>query len=485
MSDNIRDLYPREVFSYFADLCAIPRISGHEQAAGDYLLKFAADHQLKADRDSVGNVIIEKPASAGREQHPLVILQAHQDMVPAAAPGVEHDFLKDPIVPVVRAGRIFGSGTSLGADDGIGIALALALLADDSLEHGPLRAVFTVAEETTMLGAQQLDPKHLDGAYLMNLDSEDDGYIFIASAGSQDIHVSYNTTSRRPLPEGCTGLRLRLTGLSGGHSGTDIHLGRANAIVLLASLLSALTDRCDYFYLSSLTGGTVRNAVPNQAEFTLALPQKDLEDFKQDLLIEFAKYQLLYEDTDRNMSLELHEAAPADVLSFEESCEILSLITSLPNGPERFFPKAPEVVETSCNLGVIATAGDEVKITLLARSLSEFALENIVQKIQNLCLLIDKTDLTAPRGERPWQSSADNDLIRALCRNYHKVTGREMQVTALHAGLETAAFAEKNPGLQLASLGPTVTHPHSFSESCDIEAVKTAYHMLRQTLAEL
>lgn len=487
MSSNIRDLEPQQVFAYFADLCAIPRISGHESAVGDYLMDFAAKHGLKAVRDEVGNVIIDKPASQGREDRPLVILQGHQDMVPAVRDDVKHDFLKDPIRPVIRDGKIFADGTTLGADDGLGVSLALALLADDKLEHGPLRAVFTVEEETTMKGAAHLDAKYLQGQYLINLDSDEDGYIFIASAGSQNLNISYFADERENMGDDVTGLNLELIGLSGGHSGSDIHLGRANGIMVLAKMLSAMADRFDFFYVDEIHGGTVRNAIPNQAGCTIAVPNEDFEDFKQELLIEFAKYRLLFEDTDPNMRLELKDAEVEDAFSFEDTINLISFICALPDGPERFFPKAPDVVETSCNVSVVETDkdADKIELTLLARSLSAFSLDNMASKVDSLCFLCDKTDLQVPRREEPWQSTSDNDLIRALSRNYEAVTGRKMQVTALHAGLETAAFAEKNPELQLASLGPTVSHPHSFAESCDIEAVHTAWVMLRQTLAEL
>ncbi len=488
MIEDLKTLEPAAVFSYFADICSIPHISGHEEKIGEYLLNFAAQHGLKAVRDQAGNVIIDKPASAGREQHPRVILQGHQDMVPAKRPDSQHDFLKDPICPVIHEGRIMADGTSLGADDGIGLSIAMALLADDKLEHGPLRAIFTVEEETSMKGACELDAQYLDADYLINIDSEEDGYIFIASAGSQDMEVSYVAPELEHCQDQATdlsALTLRLIDLSGGHSGTDIHLDRANAIKLLTTLLLAQSAEFD-FNLTEIKGGTVRNAIPNQAELTLCLKAADAEAFKQSLLLEFEKFRLLYQDTDPHMRLEIHQATlPAQMFSFADTIECLSLIENLPHGAERFFAKDRNVVETSCNLGLISTQGEHITMGLLARSLNDFALDLITDKTASLCYLSDKTEFAAPHREPCWQSESDNELIRALCRNYKKVSGREMLVTALHAGLETAEFAAKNPRLQVASLGPTVRHPHSAVEYCDIKAINTAYEMLRRTLAEL
>ncbi len=487
MIDDIKQLDPQAVFTYFADICAIPHISGHEAAIGAYLMQFAAQHQLPAVQDEVGNVIIEKAATPGREGHPCVILQSHQDMVPAKRPDSTHNFLTDPIRPLIRGGSLYADGTSLGADDGIGMALSLALLADDTLEHGPLRAIFTVAEETSMIGAATLDAKYLQAKYLLNLDSEEDGYIFIASAGSQDLQISFsgdNKQSPDAANEPLVGLKLHLTALAGGHSGTDIHLGRANAINLMAALLLSQSSDFD-FYLQSVDGGTVRNAIPNQATYYVVLPQADLEDFKQALLIAFARFKLLYQDTDPHMRLELTQQQAGAYFSFGDTIECLSLINNLPSGPVRPFAEDKSVVETSCNLGLISTQDNVISIELLARSLNDFALDLISDKVASLCYLSDKTELASPHREGCWQSPADTPLINALKRHYAAETGRSMQVTALHAGLETAAFAAKNPQLQLASLGPTVKHPHSADEHCDIAAVQTAYAMLRRTLAEL
>ena len=487
MINDIKQLEPQAVFSYFAQICAIPHISGHEEAMGQYLMRFAATHNLPATQDEAGNVIIEKKATAGREDHPLVILQGHQDMVPAKRPDSTHNFLTDPICPVVRGHLIYADGTSLGADDGIGMAMILALLADDTLQHGPLRAIFTTAEETSMKGACNLSAASLQGKYLLNLDSEEDGYLFIASAGSQDLQVIFTAdplSAPQEISNNLVSLKLHLTALSGGHSGTDIHLGRANAITLMTSLLLSQSAEFD-FYLESAHGGTVRNAIANQATFCLAVAQDELEAFKQALLIEFARFKLLYQDTDPHMRLEMVQAEPTALFSFADTIECLSLIENLPCGPVRPFSEDKSVVETSCNVGIIATQDNVITISLMARSLNDFALDLISDKVASLCYLSDKTEVESPHREGCWQSPANTPLIATLKKHYHAVTGREMKVTALHAGLETAAFVAKNPNLQLVSLGPTVNHPHSADEHCDILAVQTCYETLRRTLAEI
>lgn len=484
MLQNISSLEPSRVFAHFLKICSIPHPSGHLDGMADYLLSFAAEHKLQAVKDECGNVIIDKPATAGKEHSPLVILQAHQDMVPVAVHGKKHDFKTDPITPVIKAdGFMYADGTTLGADDGIGMAYALSVLEDPTLSHGPLRAIFTVDEETSMKGAAGLDPKYLQGTYLINLDSEDTGFAFVAAAGSQDVVIKF--AGSREKHEDLKAVRLDLQGLTGGHSGTDIHIGRASAIRVMAGMLAELTEETDFLYLQNLKSGFVRNAIASSASFEVAVPAEDMADFKQACLLCFEKFRELYRDTDPNMQLKLTECEAGEVFSFEYSMELIALLLNVPHGEVRRFQKDPSIVETSSNLGLVSTEGDTVTIVLLLRSLNSFALDELTRRVEFLCFLNDKCDLSAPHCEPCWESPSDNELIARLKDNYHAVTGSELKISAIHAGLETATFSQKNPQLQLVSIGPTVQHPHSPSERVSIEGVGVMYETLRRTLGQL
>ena len=482
MTNVLNNLNPSLVFKYFEEISQIPRGSGNEKQISDYLYKVAKDLNLEVIQDEHLNILIRKPATKGYENCPGVILQGHMDMVCEKNKDVDHDFEKDPIELRIIDDMIYANGTTLGADNGIAIALVMALADDKTLSHGPLRAVFTVEEETTMKGATGLSPEYLHGDYLINLDSEDNGYLFVNCAGSYDVNIKFNFS--KVETEDTKALEITMSHLAGGHSGADIHLGHANAIKLLASLLDDMSDDVDFF-INNISGGAVRNAIPSKAQCTICVPEKEIDTAKSKLNELFKVQKEIYAKTDPMMTLEITESDKKDALGYAQTLDLIHFIRSLPNGIMRMSPEFSGIVETSINLGVINSDNDCVKICMLARSLNSDALSDMINTVKSQCYLLDNVEVEESNRHEPWSSPSKNRLIDVLNESYKSVTGNEFKVTALHAGVECATFAKANKKLQLISIGPTVLNPHSPKERVDIEGVKDIYLTVSRALAML
>lgn len=482
MNAGIASLEPKQVWSEFANILQIPRPSGHEEKLAEYLINFAHDHNYAAALDASGNVIIKAEATLGRENSPKVILQAHMDMVPVALDSVKHDFLKDPIDAYIDNDFVKAHGTTLGADDGIGIATILAILADKELSHGPLTAIFTVEEETTMKGALGVSCNALQGDYLINLDSEENGLLYIGCAGSCDVNLSFK--AERIKVEDCAGIKLNLSGFLGGHSGSDIHLGRANAISLLALILNELSGSFDFF-ISSFTGGIVRNSIPSKASVCLNLPKEHLADFKAACTEAFNKAISAYARLEKEAELSFEEHEVQECLSYAQSLELVSLLLALPHGVVRLSDIDPSIVETSVNLGTVKTAEQSIDICLMPRSLKESGLDEIIAKIEACAQLLDNVEISHEHRHACWLSSDHNELIDSMQSACESLGLKRMKITLMHAGLETATFAETAPNLQLVSLGATILNPHSPQERVNIQGVGEIYQIVRNTLARL
>lgn len=483
MEKQISKLEPAALWSLFAEILKIPRSSGHEEKIAEWILDFAKVHGIAAIRDLAGNLILKVPPSPGREHSPSVLLQGHLDMVAVAAPGVVHDFLHDPIDAYIDEGWLKARGTTLGADDGLGLATALALLADPTLQHGPLGAIFTTAEETTMKGATSLDPRHLDADYLVNIDSEINGYLYVSCAGSCDLKARCRLT--RVPGESGTPLQVILSGCCGGHSGTDIGKGGANAITLLCSLLSGLASDFE-FGLGSIDGGTVRNAIPSECRCTLMLsPKHDPKVFAAALTQVFSLQQPRYDETDPDLKLEIRSTGVFTPATVQSTLKLLKLAGLMPQGVLCMSKLDPEVVETSSNPGVISTTEDEVSLCTLLRSLKEQVMDKVIARVSASCNDLGDTQFTADNRLPCWDSPSSNGIITALNQAFLEVSGRPFKISAIHAGLECAVFARCAPHLQLVSVGPTIISPHSPEERADIAGASQIYQTLRRTLAAL
>lgn len=481
---HLERLQPQPLWQHFRTLCNTPRPSGGEAAVMAKIEAWAVHLGLQCLRDQAGNALVRKPASTGYEKAPGVILQGHVDMV--AQSDVPHDFTKDPILTEVRDGWLWAKGTTLGADNGIGAAAALAILEDDSLRHGPLEALFTVAEETSMGGASQLEPGWLQGRYLLNLDTEDRGEAYIGCAGG--VHVGIQESFQlEPVDAGWVVARITLTGLQGGHSGVDIHKQLGNANPLLARLLLQLLNSSEPgdLRLIAYQGGSMANAITRTAEVTLALPAQALDSFEQAL--SQAKQSLLAElatvEPRMEVTLVIQKGRPP-ALSAVDSTRLLRLLAALPYGIERFSDAIPGVVETSNNLGIIQLAEGQLRIDAMVRSLRDSATWARASKIEALARLAGM-QVGRSAFYPGWVPRADSPLLSLFKEVHRRVEGHEPQVKVIHAGLECGIIGAKYPELDMISFGPTVRGAHSPSERVDISAVQAFWTLLRETIEAL
>ncbi len=467
------------VLDEFRALAAIPHPSMAEKAVGDYLEQSLREAGLTVYRDACGNLIAEKQASAGCEGWPTTILQAHMDMVCVSADGVEYDKYIDPIRLVEDGAHLRADGTSLGADDGIGVAVIMVILKDTSLVHGPIRAIFTVEEETSMRGASQLDAKWLDGDYLINCDSEEVDTITVSSAGGMhiDARLCCERTARR---EGTTVCQIEVGGLLGGHSGVDIHKDRANAILIMADILA----RIDGIRLIRLDGGMARNAIPARTRAIVEMMADEVDEAKRLLQEEIARLRSKY-PAESTLTILLTETV-SDELPMTDDClmRLIIFCRQLPNGVRSMHQAIPALVESSSNVGVAETIDDSVVFRMHPRSSNESDMtwyRQTVGEIVNACGM--EADFY---GEIPaWPLAEENRLAQLAAAVYAKQNGSSMKIEACHAGLECSYFYRKNPNLTLISIGPTVEHVHSPQERIIIDTIAVHLDLITGILAEL
>jgi dipeptidase D len=477
------DLAPRAVWEHFYQLTQIPRPSHHEERISAYLAGFGRALGLETAVNEVGNVLIRKPASAGMDDRPGVILQAHMDMVPEKAPEKVHDFESDPITAFVEEGWLRTDGTTLGADDGIGVALIMTLLRDDTLTHGPLEALFTVNEEDGFTGADAVTPGVLQGSLLINVDSEVEGTITIGSAGGADVDVT-GRYAEEPTPAGLTGLRLQITGLPGGHSGIDIDRGRGNAIKLLARLLWSAQQEIGLRVASIESGGRY-NAIPREAAAVVAVPETEalrltrwIETFAATVRQELAR-------TEPDLQIVATPVEiPAAVMAPDAQRRIVGALYTCPNGVMRMSDSVSGLVETSTNLGLAAAADGMFTAGFLVRSAVNSARDDVEQMAR---CVFDLAGFEAVRKDAftGWKPNPDSPLLALMQSIYRDLWGHDAEVVAVHAGLETSEFGAAEPGLDMISVGPTMEHVHSPDERLEIASVAKVYDLLVATLQRI
>ncbi len=471
------------LWRHFEALCAIPRPSKNEGRAAAYVVSFARSLGLECHQDEAGNVVVRKPASPGMEQRKGVILQAHLDMVPQKNEGHPHCFDTDPIQWERDGDWIRARGTTLGADNGVGAAAALAVLEASDLEHGPLEALFTVDEETGMTGAMALEPGLLQGEILLNLDTEDEHELCIGCAGGLDLVVRFPFTLE-PVEPRSVGFRVALTGLRGGHSGMDIVLQRANAHKLLVRFLSDVAHTLNV-QLVSLDGGTVRNAIPRESFAVVAVPAAHLEPFMQKMAGYQRMYQSDYASVDEGVTLGAEElACPEMVMDMASQELLLNALYALPNGVMRMNPKLPGVVETSTNLAVLSTGDEEVTMQCLLRSASDSMKSDLARMMMSVCTLAG-ADVQFSGGYPGWKPDPESEILGIMRDLFRKLKGRDPEVTVVHAGLECGIIGAAYPGLQMISFGPTIQHPHSPDEKLYLPSLKPFWELLTGTLRQI
>ena len=474
-------LQPAIVWKHFATLCAIPRISKQEERLREHLRAWAQARGLAARVDAAGNLIVTKPASAGREQAPAVVLQAHLDMVCQKNSDSAHDFTRDPITPSREDGWLRARETTLGADNGIGVALILAVLEDAALVHGPLEALFTIDEETGMSGAQGLAGDALRARTMLNLDTEEWGEFYLGCAGGIDVNVE-RAAAPQELPAGLTLCRIDLRGLRGGHSGVDIHEERGNAIKLLVRVLHDLQQRAP-LRLSALQGGTARNALPREAYAVVGLPQAEAAALPAFLAARQAALRAELRGVDEGLSLTgTVLSQPAQVLPAAEQAIWLASLHAAPHGVRRMSRQLPGVVETSNNLGMVDIGPAGGRCNFMVRSLLDAGTRALAEEIASLFSL-SGTCAVASGAYPGWTPNPDSPLLR-LCQGvYREQFGGDSAVKVIHAGLECGILGGKYPGMDIVSFGPTIRGAHAPGESVEIATVANCWRLLCAILA--
>ncbi|AWK41127.1 beta-Ala-His dipeptidase [Photorhabdus laumondii subsp. laumondii] len=477
---ELSQLSPQPLWDIFAKICSIPHPSYHEEALATHIVQWAQEKELHVERDQVGNILIRKPASKGLENRKAVVLQAHLDMVPQKNNDTVHDFTKDPISPYVDGEWVTAQGTTLGADNGIGLASALAVLADDNVKHGPLEVLLTMTEEAGMDGAFGLQPGWLQADILINTDSEEEGEIYMGCAGGIDFTTTLALT-REAVPAHYKTLKLVIKGLKGGHSGCDIHLGLGNANKLLARFLVAHTQELG-LKLLDFQGGTLRNAIPREGHVIVAIPADKAAQLTQlkDNYLDILKNE--YAIVEKNLTVLLEEVE-TDIQALTDDCQnrFISLLNSTPNGVIRMSDVIKGVVETSLNVGVVAMEQDKVNIICLIRSLIDSGKSYIIGMLSSLAKL-SNAEISA-KGDYPgWQPDASSPVMHLVSETYQQLFDKTPNIMVIHAGLECGLFKKPYPDMDMVSIGPTITGAHSPDEQVHIKSVGQYWQLLTAIL---
>jgi dipeptidase D len=479
----LTDLSPNLLWFFFDKICSIPHPSKHEAALSAWIQNWAREQGLSVSEDTVGNLIIKKPATPGMEDRKGVVLQAHIDMVPQANADTDHDFTRDPIRAYVDGEWVRATGTTLGADNGIGAAACLAVLADNSLVHGPIEVLLTIDEEAGMTGAFGLEPGLLEGEILLNTDSEQDGEVYMGCAGGIDanIRLAFEPT---PVPAGHQALRLSVKGLRGGHSGVNIHQDRGNANKLLARLLLTASEQVT-LHLAQMEGGTLRNAIPREASALLWVAPSDVDALQQQIAAHATLLQAELKEIDSFLDISLQSAtAPAQAMDADSQRRLLAALVACPNGVIRMSQAIAGVVETSTNLGVIKTGDNEIFIQCLIRSLNNEGRRYVEQMTQSLFTLAGaRCELSG--GYPGWAPDPASPIMQQLRDTHEALFGELPKIMVIHAGLECGLFKANYPHWDMVSFGPTIQGAHSPDEKVHIPAVARFWQLLSKLLAEI
>jgi len=482
MAKDILKLKPLKLWEYFYELTQIPRPTGHMKAVTKYMVDFGKSLGFETKQDKVGNVLITKPASKGMEKAPTVILQSHLDMVPQKNSNVKHNFEKDPIDAHIDGKNVRASSTTLGADNGIGAAAAMAVLADRSLKHGKIEALFTIDEEVGMIGAFGLKKGFLTGSILLNLDTEELGELCVGCAGGADVNADWQFKDV-DVPKGDIAYKLSLTGLRGGHSGTEIHLGRANANKLMFQFLKEAVSKYEV-RLSWIDGGSLRNAIPREAFAIVTLPEEDEKDFLKLAKKYLTIYKEEYKAIENNITFEAEKTdVPKTLIPEEIQDGLINAVVGCQNGvismlsDEAFLG----IVETSTNLASVKSSAGKIEAKMLTRSSSETRKAEICSSLESVFALAGaKVSIENPYPG--WQPNAQSKTLDVMANLYKKMFGEQAHVVVVHAGLECGIILSSTPGLDIVSFGPTILNAHSPDEYVVIDTVEPFYNYLTKTL---
>jgi len=482
-ANDIRQLEPKALWQNFYSLTQIPRPSHKKDEIGAFLENFGKSLGLETLRDEIGNVLVRKPATPGMEGRKAVILQAHMDMVPQKNSHIPHDFQKDPIDAYVDGEWVTARETTLGADNGIGLAAAMTVLQSKDIKHPAIEMFITVDEETGMFGAFGLQPNFLKGDILLNMDSEDEGELYVGCAGGIDGDITFRYKEVE-VEEGDVALKVSLTGLKGGHSGVDINLQRGNANKLMFRFLKDAV--ADYeVRLASIDGGSLRNAIPREAFAVITVPAEGVDD-----IIAFVKeYEELFIDEFKSVEDQIAFTVeqvdlPSGLIPEEVQDDLINGVTACPNGVLRFIPELPTVVETSNNLAIIKSDGNSIILRTLIRSSVESRKEELASMIESVFLLAGaKVDLVG--GYPGWKPNLDSPILKEMTKVYEDKFGKTPKVMIIHAGLECGIIGTHYPHMDMISFGPTIRFPHSPAEKVNIATVVKFWDYLMAVLENI
>ena len=481
--DEIKNLKPEGVWRNFDALTKVPRPSGHVEKVQKFLLEFAKNVGVDGFQDPAGNIVMRKPATPGMEGKKVVTLQAHMDMVPQRAPESNHNFETDPIETYIEDGWVHAKGTTLGSDDGLGVATIMAIMEAKDLKHGPVEALITRDEETGMFGANELPEGELQGDILMNLDSETWGKFVIGSAGGIDVTAELDYKEVETDKDDAA-LKITLKGLRGGHSGLEINEGRANANKLMARFVREAISDCEA-RLATWHGGNMRNAIPFKAEVVLTMPKENVESVKKLVEDWKADFEAEYKGIESGIEFFTEEVeTPKNEVPEEIQDNLINAIYACHNGVMRMIPAIPTVVETSSNLAIIDIEGGAAKFKILARSSNEDMKEYIATTLES-CFSMAGMKTTFSGSYGGWDPNTDSEILNLLLKEYKELFHEDGIVQVDHAGLECSVILSKYPNMDVVSFGPTLRSPHTTGERCEIASVAPFWQLITKTLEDV
>ena len=483
MAKTICDLQPQLVWKNFNKLCSVPHPSHHLEKITKVIVDFGKEHGLETIVDKAGNIIIRKPATPGRENAIPVVLQAHMDMVPQKNNDKVHNFETDPIEPMIDGEWVRANGTTLGADNGIGVAAGMAILESKDIQHGPLELFVTADEETGMYGAFGMEPGTLKSNILLNLDSEDFGELYVGRAGGVDANISWKYQGVAAIADDVA-LKVTIKGLKGGHSGLEINCGRANANKLLFRFLKEVISLYEA-RLAKVEGGNMRNAIPREAYAVISVPSEEVENIKK-LVEEYCDlFNKEYSITENKIEVLCEEIEMPELIIPEEiQDDLVNAITGCPNGVFRMIPAIPDTVETSMNLSIIEANATDISVKCLLRSSVDSKKEELASMVESVFTLAGaKVEFSGSYSG--WNPNLDSTILNTMKEVYKQEFGEEAAVKVIHAGLECGILGAIEPKLDMVSFGPTIRHPHSPDEKINIESVGKFWKLLVATLEHL
>jgi len=475
--NNILNLNPQRVFYYFNEICKIPRPSKKEEKIITWLLETGKTLGLETKRDKIGNVLISKPATKGKEHVTPVIFQSHVDMVCEKNNDTKFDFDKDAIQPYIDGDWLKAKGTTLGADDGIGVAIQLALLEAKDIEHGPIECLFTVDEETGLTGAFNLESGFMKGKMLLNLDSEDEGEFFIGCAGGKDTQAILEIEWEEKMPKDVMAYNIYVKGLQGGHSGDDINKERGNAVKLLNRILWNAYQEYDLF-IAKMDAGNLRNAIAREGEAHIIIPKENKKAFEKYLQDMDQTYKEEFRVTDPDVTVTFEETKmPEKILNELLQIDLMNALYVCPHGVLAMAQDIPNFVETSTNLASVKFKDGKIIISTSQRSSVESKKQDAVDMVSASFYTIGADEVKSGDGYPGWTPNPNSEVLKVLVQAYHNLFHKEPEVKAIHAGLECGLFSEKYPGLDMVSYGPTLRGVHSPDEKLEIETVKKVWDL--------